>query len=171
MADKKEDANVDKPPADQRKAPVERPHRGLSALAQIERDMQRMFDSFFGARWRPSQWELPEFPFGENTPRVDVVDRENEVLVRVELPGVDKKDIDVLLGDDTVTIRATAHREARKEHGDYFRREISQGEFSRTVALPCDIDPEKAKAKFENGVLQLTLPKPERARRRQVSID
>jgi HSP20 family protein len=171
MAEKQQDVHVDKPSAERPKAPVERPQRGLSALAQIERDMQRMFDSFFGARWRPSQWELPELPFGETSPRVDVIDRENEVLVRVELPGVEKKDIDVSLGDDTVTIRATAHKEAREERGDYFRREISKGEFSRTIALPCDVDPAKAQAKFENGVLQLTLAKPERARRKQISID
>jgi HSP20 family protein len=175
MADKEQKVTVDMENRAQQKPPAEaaRPQRGLSALAQLERDMQRMFDSFAGRRWmRPWEWDMPELPlaFGEGTPKIDVIDRDDEIVVRAELPGVDKQDIDVSLGDGTVTIKATAHKEITEEKGEYFRREISSGEISRTVALPCAVNGDKAQATFSSGVLQLTLPKEDRARRKQISI-
>jgi HSP20 family protein len=154
------------------KAPPAEATRTLpSTFGQLEREMQRMFDSLWSRRWmRP--FEVPELrlPFDEMAPKVDIIDRDEEVIVRAQLPGIDKNDIDVSLGDGTVTIKASTRREHKEEKGEYFRREISTGEYLRTVALPCGVDEGAAKATFENGVLDVTLRKAEQARRRQISI-
>lgn len=100
-----------------------------------------------------------------------MIDRENELLVRAELPGVDKQDLDVSLSDNTVTIRASTSHEREEEQGDYHRREISRGSFARTIRLPAMITGEKAKATFRNGILEMTLPKIEQEQRRRIEIE
>jgi HSP20 family protein len=100
-----------------------------------------------------------------------VIDRDEEVILRAELPGVDKKDLDVSMTDDAVTIRGSCRSEEKEEKGDYFRREVSTGSFSRTVALPADVDGEKAKASFKDGLLELTLPKVKKAMRKAIKVE
>ncbi|UCE88831.1 MAG: Hsp20/alpha crystallin family protein [Pseudomonadota bacterium] len=140
-------------------------------------EMDRLFESFAPRGWmRPFRWDWPAWgdvaaPFEGKTPRVDVVDREAEILVRAELPGVDKKDLDISLTDNTVTIKASSAREEKEEKGNYYRCEISRGAFARTVALPSDVDTDSAKASFKDGVLELTLPKVERSRRRKIKVE
>lgn len=148
------------------------PARALSPFDE----MDRMFEGFFPRGWmRPARWEWPvwsELPaFEGRMPRVDVLDREAEILVRAELPGVQKKDLDVSLTDNTVTIRATTEHEEKEQEGDYYRREISRGAFTRTVTLPSEVDESKAKASFKDGILELTLPKMERAKRRTLQVE
>jgi HSP20 family protein len=144
------------------------------ALSPFE-EMDRMFDQFTRRGWlRPWRMEWPSFPelaLPEiKVPKVDVIDRENDVLIKAEVPGVEKKDIDISVGEDTVTIKGSTRHEEREEKGDYYRCEISRGAFSRTVALPAAVDGAKAKASFKDGILELTLPKTEKAKRHSVSI-
>ncbi len=145
------------------------------ALSPFE-EMDRMFDSFFRRGWmRPWRFEWPSFP--EMTlpemkmPKVDVIDRENEVMIKAEVPGVDKKDIDISVSEDTVTIKGETRHEEKEEKGDYYRCEISRGSFSRTVALPAAVDGAKAKANFKDGMLELTLPKIEKAKRHTIKVE
>ena len=142
-------------------------------------EMDRMFDAMFGRRhgWvQPFfQWpswgaELP-VPFEGRTPKVDVVDRDQEIVVKVELPGVKKEDLDVTVSDNNITIRARSRYESKEEKGEYYRCEISRGEFARTLGLPSPVDADKAKAKFTDGILELTLPKTGETRRHSVKID
>lgn len=140
------------------------------------KELEQMFERFFPRGWlRPTQWERsPWFelgmPFEGETPRVDVVDRDQDILVRAELPGVEKKDLDVSLSDNTVTIKGKTHQEKESEKGDYYRREISSGYFSRTVMLPGEVDAKHTKATFKDGILELTLGKVERSKRRSIEI-
>lgn len=139
-------------------------------------DMDRMFDSFFRrGMMRPWRLDWPAFPEMAlpeiRMPKVDVVDRENDVLIRAEVPGVDKKDLDISVGENNVTIKGTTCHEEKEEKGDYYRCEISRGAFSRTVSLPAAVDSTKAKAEFKDGMLELTLPKVEKAKRHSVKID
>lgn len=153
------------------------PAKVSRAMSPFE-EMDRMFDSFFGPRSRgwlspfhwPSFGELPA-PFEGRTPKVDVIDRDHEVVVKAELPGVKKENLDVTVGDNSVTIRATTRQETKEEKENYYRSEISRGEFSRTVGLPATVDAAKAKAKFTDGVLEMTLPKVNEAKRRTVKIE
>jgi len=147
-----------------------------SALNPFEA-MEHMFENFLPTRWGqrfrgdwPS-WSELEASFEGRTPRIDIVDRDEEVVVRAEVPGIDKKDLEVSVTDNTVTVKGSTKHEEKEERGDYYRCEISRGEFSRTVALPANVDSAKAKAAFKDGVLELTVPKVEKTRRHSVSID
>lgn len=140
-------------------------------------EMDRLFDRLLARRgWlRPWHGEWPaagELSWSEpRVPKVDVVDRETDILMHVEVPGIDKRDLEISVGEDSVTLKGESHREDKQEAGDYFRCEISRGAFSRTIGLPAAVDGTKAKAHFQDGVLTLTLPKVERARRHTVKID
>jgi HSP20 family protein len=104
-------------------------------------------------------------------PRVDVIDRADEICVRAELPGVDKSHLEVTLNEDALSIHATRHTEETEEKGLYHRREMSHGEFTRTLRLPCPVESEKAKAKFQDGILDLTLPKSPGFRPRTIKVE
>ena len=134
-------------------------------------EFERMFDDFFGRGWlRPLRAGHPGWP-EMRAPRVDIVDRESELLVRAEIPGVKREDLDVSVSDNAVTIKGTTAREARDDEGDFYRCEIARGAFSRTVALPADVDAGAARAEFRDGVLELTLPKTRQSRRRRIDIE
>ena len=146
------------------------------ALTPFE-EMDRFFDNIFTRGWmRPFSLERPRWgemmsAFEERMPKVDVIDREEEVVVRAEVPGVNKDDLDVSVSDNTVTIRGETRHEEKEEKGDYYRSEMSRGSFARTVLLPSNVNADEAKAKFSDGVLELTLPKVEKAKKRTVKID
>jgi len=147
------------------KGTLERMPRPLSVFGDID----RMFDDFFGRRWlRPAGWErfaeLPTFP------SVDVIDRDDEVVVRAEVPGYKKEDIEVLVSNSTLTIKGETKTEEKEEKGNYYRCEISRGTFSRMIPLPAEVDDARAKAAMKDGMLELTLPKLEKSKRHTISI-
>ena len=140
-------------------------------------EMERMFDNYFSRVWpRPFHTEWPSFsrtaqPFEGKSPSVDVIERDDEVVVKAELPGVDKKDIDVSVTSNTVTIKGSTSHEKKEEKGDYYRCEISSGSYSRTLSLPADVDEGKAKAKLKDGILELTLPKVKKSKRQSIKVE
>lgn len=139
-------------------------------------DMDRAFDTLFHRGWlRPFRDMWPEWSQLEQgldfvAPRVDVIDREEEILVRAEIPGVEKKDIHVDLSGQLLTVKGERRREEKKEEGEYFRSEIATGSFSRTIRMPEDVDLEKAKAEFKDGMLEVHLPKTHKTTRRQIEV-
>ena len=154
-------------------APVRR--GPLSALPRFEQELER----FFGEQ-RPWRFDWPfsraDWPFlrsemNVHTGSADVIDREEEVVVRVELPGFKKEDIDVSLNDASLTIKATSESESKDEDGDYYRREISSGHVSRTIGLPAEVVGDKAKARLKDGVLEITVPKAAKSKRQAVAIE
>lgn len=144
------------------------------ALRPFE-EMERMFDDFFGRGWmRPLRFaSTPDLSaaWEGRLPKVDVVDRDDEVLVRAEVPGVNKEDLEVLVNGDLFTIKGKTRHEEKEEKGDYYRCEVSQGSFSRTVTLPAMVDEAKAKAELKDGMLEVTLPKTEKSRKRAIKIE
>ncbi len=156
------------------KAPVERRGgaRGLSPFEEYE----RFLEEFLPSHWmRPMRLEHPLWDrlaqWQPRLPRVDVIDQDKQIVVRAEVPGVDRKDLDVSVTDNTVTIKGHSEYESKEEEGAYYRREISRGAFERTVALPCEVNADKAKARFDEGVLELTLPKVQEANRRRIKVE
>ena len=134
-------------------------------------DIDRMFEDFFNRRWLRAF--SPEFAFGEMelaAPSVDIIDRDDEVIVRAELPGYRKEDIEVSMSNGMLTLKGETKSEEKEEKGDYFRCEISHGAFSRTMALPAAVDDTKARAAMKDGVLELTLPKVEKGKRHTITI-
>lgn len=151
--------------------------RGAPSMMSPWDEMERWFNEFGRHGWmRPFSWDWPGEmksmqPFEGRVPKVDMIDRDKEVVIRAELPGVNKDDLDVTLSENTVTIKAHTTREEKEEKGDYYRREMSRGDFQRTLTLPGGVDEAKAKANFADGVLELTLPKMEKTSRRKVKVD
>jgi len=140
-------------------------------------EMDRLFERIIPRGWlRPLGWESPLLSeFAESLemrmPRVDMFDGEENVVIRAEVPGVDKKDLSISVNDTSATIKGKVMREAKEEKGEYYRCEISGGEFSRTLMLPCAVDASKASAQLKDGVLELTLPKVEKSKRHTIRID
>ncbi len=136
-------------------------------------EFEQLFDRFFG-RTGLRPWSSPLAGFGETLesrlPAVDLVDRDDELVVRAEVPGVEKKDLDVSMTDNTVTIKGSTSHEEKEEKGDYYRCEISRGTFTRTVTLPCNVDAAKVKATLKDGVLEIVLPKAEKSKRQSITI-
>lgn len=157
------------------KAAARSKSRASNPFEEMEQFMERAFPAGWMSRrhWDWPSWGELAAPFEGRMPKVDVVDRDNEIVVRAELPGIDKKDLDVSMTDNTVTIKAETKKEEEEgeEGGDYYRHEISKGAFARTVTLPADVDTNKSKAKFKDGVLELTVPKMERAKRQSIKVD
>jgi len=104
------------------------------------------------------------------TPRVDVKEEGNDVVVWAELPGMDQKDIDVTVTRDSVRISGEKRHQEEKEERGYYHRETSCGSFERVIDLPSEIDENKAEAEFSKGVLRIRLPKSEQARSQQKKI-
>lgn len=155
---------------------VEKVEQGR-ALTPFE-EMEHMFDDLFTRRWigpfdfgHPFWRDIPTPFMGGTAPRVDIINRDNEIVLRAQIPGVDKKDLEVSMSDNTVTIKGQTSHEEKEERGDYYRRECSSGSFSRTLTLPADVDGAKAKATFNDGVLELTIPKSEESKRHNIQID
>lgn len=144
--------------------------RGLSPFEEMDVLFDRLSRGLMSRMGLPALGQTG-WPFQAHAPKVDVIDRDNEVLVRAELPGMAKDDLEISLTDQTVTIRGETHKESKEEHGDFFRREITSGSFQRTLALPAEVMGDVAKATFHDGVLELTLPKVAKTNRRKVKID
>ena len=156
--------------------------KGGASPAAFDRQIEDLFEDFFNRRWpkfgdlmnmRMPSLELPKGGSLETKlPSMDVIDREKEVLVRAELPGIDKQDIDVSVSGNSVTVQGSSRTEkaseTEKEH--YHHREIVSHFVSRTMPLPCEVEGDNAVAKMSNGVLEVTIPKAESAKRKRVEI-
>lgn len=104
------------------------------------------------------------------TPAVDILETENELLLKMDLPEVAQKDVDIRLENDTLTIKGERKFEQAQGKG-YHRIERSYGSFARTFTLPNTVDTEKVKADCRNGVLTITLPKKEVAKPRTIRVE
>ncbi len=102
---------------------------------------------------------------------LDLVETENEFIVKASLPGVKPDDVQITVHSDTLTIRGTLKSEEEKKGDHWHLRERRSGAFQRTVSLSTPIDSDRANAKFEHGVLTLSLPKAEQAKPKQIKID
>jgi len=138
-------------------------------LTLWQRDLDAMFDDFYrGFGLAPFQ----SFEFGadEFRPKIDVVDSEAELKITAELPGMDAEDVDLSLTQDILTIRGEKRAESEDRGKDYHRVERTYGAFTRSVPLPCEVDPAQADAVFEKGVLTITMPKTRTAECRKISV-
>jgi len=130
-------------------------------LSTFQREMNRLWDSFFseGAPWQ-----------GEWAPTVDVSETEGSVVVKAEVPGMERDDIEVSLTGDTLTIQGEKKDERKESKGSYRLVERRYGTFSRTIPVPQGIEADKVTAEFKNGVLTINLPKTEETRTKKIQI-
>ena len=106
----------------------------------------------------------------ERSFRVDILDREKELIVRAELPGVEKDDVEVTISGDRLTIEAEREFEEEESKETFYRHELGYGELLRTIALPVEVDVEHIDAELKDGILSVVLPKIQAAERHTVKV-
>ena len=130
--------------------------------------MRTAMDRFFDDDYRPFQWLSGSYS-GPALP-LDVTADTDSVTIEAALPGIKPDAVDITVENGTVTISGKTADERSADEGSYVLQEIRRGSFSRTVALPNGLEPDKATATFENGILRLEIPKAEQLKPRQIKI-
>lgn len=122
---------------------------------EIERMFEQMNQQFEQSPWAMGQQEM----FGRGSVDIDLADHGDEFVVTADLPGFEKENINVQCTDDQLTIRAEKESETEANEENYLRRERATEQMQRSVRLPEPVDADGVSAKFQNGVLSVTLPK------------
>ena len=135
------------------------PSRYQDPFQSFRAEMDRLFDSFLGGV--PSLTSLRQGFSGAQvmTPTLDVKENEKEIVVKADLPGMDEKDINLTIHNGVLSLRGEKKSEHTDERENYHVMERSYGSFQRSIRLPDTIDEDKAEARFDKGVLTITLPK------------
>lgn len=136
-------------------------HEGLSLLDDWDGLMSRFFN------FAPEPMSGTETNW---TPRVDVREEQERYLVEVDLPGMNRENVEVTMDNDVLTISGERKFESEKEDEKVYRRERFCGKFTRSMTFPGDVDFEKIEAAFKDGVLRIEIPKSEQAKTRQIEI-
>jgi len=133
-------------------------------LSTLRKEMDDLWTRFFGESPLARKWAE------EWSPSVDVTETKESFLVNAELPGLDAKDVDVSISGNVLTIKGEKKKEEEEkdEHHHYVERYY--GSFQRSFQLPANVKAEKIDATFEKGILKITLPKKEEAKRKQIEI-
>ena len=161
------------PRHEERQAGLSRPQRfgggPFSALQHLADEMDRMFGDFgFARRPMASLWR--EAGADVWTPDVEILQKDNELTIRADLPGLKKDEVSVEVSDSAVTIQGERKREHKEEREGYYRSERSYGSFYRVIPLPEGAMTDQAKAQFHDGVLEITMPAPPSQRGRRLEI-
>jgi HSP20 family protein len=151
------------------------PWRQSSPVSRFEREMERMFEDFFSPRWSPFRRSFSPWRGGSAVAMppvdLDVYEEKDEIVAKAELPGIAKDQISVNISDHTLTIRGEKKKDEEVKDENYHYSERSYGSFVRTIDLPTEVETEKAKASFKDGVLEIRLPKSETARKKQITVN
>ena len=134
------------------------PWQSFSDWHQWERQIERVFDDLFERRMSPYRATGANSRRGD-APAVDVYEKDNEVVASVELPGMEKDDIDVTLTEQMLTIKAEKKKQEEIKDEHYHRVERVHGLVRRSIELPAGIDVDQVKASFKNGVLEIRMPR------------
>ena len=152
------------------------PTKAVTPFHEMERrfqEIEKRFEDYFRRSfslmpsWLP-RLRMPEIE--EISPSIDVLTEGDDVLVKAELPGMKKEDIDVSLTKDSITISGEKKKEEKVEKKNYHSIERSYGSFKRSFTLPSEVETEKASAKFKDGVLEIRIPKTEEAKKKEKKI-
>jgi len=136
------------------------------------RQLRNIFDDFFDFGFLPQNRNLKNkwLEGGDWSPLVDIIDEKDRIIAKAELPGVNKEDIKITFSDNTLSIRGERKEEKDTKKENYYCCERVHGSYSRTIALPVDIDRERIKSSFKNGVLEIVLPKAKESRPKEIEI-
>ena len=133
-------------------------------LMTLRQAMDRLFDDDYRPfRWMSGGFDGPALP-------LDVTTSDEAVTIEAALPGIRPEDVEITVENGTVKISGKTADERSADEGSYVLQEIRRGSFSRTVTLPNGLEPDKASATFENGILRLQIPKAEQLKPRQIRI-
>lgn len=139
-----------------------------SAARYLNNDLDAMFEGFF----RPLRWTEQETASEGLAPRLDVIERKDDYVVRTEIPGARKDDIEVSVEDGVLTISAETKSEIEANDGErVLRQERRFGRYLRSLRLDKTVDDKKVKASYKDGVLELVLPKAEEVKPKKITVD
>lgn len=131
-------------------------------------DLDAMFEGFF----RPMRWADEEFASEGLAPRLDVTERNGEFVVKAELPGIKKEDIDISVENGVLTITAESRSETEEKDGErVIRQERRYGKYLRSLRLGKAVDEKQVKASYKDGILELVLPKAEEVKPKKITVD
>jgi HSP20 family protein len=133
------------------------PFRDITSLRD---EMNRLFSRTLGETAGGQTW----------SPAIDVIEQADAIVVKAELPGMKPEDIDIEVDDNVLTIKGERRFEEKVEDGRYYRLERSYGQFSRSLGLPQGVKADEISASFENGVLEVRVPKAEEVKPRKITV-
>ena len=154
-------------------------HEAGRAMRPFTHSMEEFFGSHFPRRWmegffEPYEWKRPFWgEFGENFelwPKIDILDKEDCIVVRAEIPGIKKEDLDVTIAGDRLTLEAKREYEEEEKKDNYYRSEMAYGRLHRVVPLPVEVKGDEAKAELKDGVVEVVLPKVEKVTPHTVKV-
>ena len=142
--------------------------QGTRSISNLRNEMDRIFNDLMPFRW---SLEDSEMETGIWAPVADLSETDDSYLIETELPGLNKKDINITYQDKMLTIEGERKKEKEEETNGYLRSERYFGTFKRSFVLPAAIREDKIKANFKEGVLKITIPKAEKSKRKTVTIE
>jgi len=134
-------------------------------LTTLREEIDRIFDSFFGRVPAVAEREVAWLP------ALNLEETDDEFIVKVELPGLKKEDVKIHLTDDSLTISGERKMEKEEKGKTYHRVEMAYGRFQRTITFPSEVEPDKARATYKDGILTITVPKSEKAKPKEIEIE
>lgn len=142
----------------------------LNEIEILQDEMNKLFDFSISRAFgnNSSKDTLFQSNWG---PAVDVYESDDDFLVKADLPGMEKNDIDISVHDGILTIKGEKKLEKEYKDKSYIRAERYYGSFTRSIEIPSEVDAEKVKASYKNGVLELLIPKKEEAKPKQIKIE
>jgi HSP20 family protein len=135
-------------------------------FATLQDRMNRLFRDSYGNEGREESLTSTTF-----APPVDVYEDEHDVTLKIEVPGIDEKDIDVRIENNVLTVHGERKFEKEEKEENYRRVERQYGSFTRTFTLPTTVDAEKVQADYDKGVLKIVLPKKAEAKPKQIKVN
>ncbi len=142
------------------------PWRPFSELGEIERH----FEDILGRPFLPAAWRrIPTVEMGW-APAIEVFEKEDKFVVKAEIPGMKEEDIDISVVGDTLTVKGERKAESEVKEEDYYCCERSYGSFSRSITVPSNVDATKIEASYENGVLEVSLPKAPEVKPKKIAV-
>jgi HSP20 family protein len=140
------------------------PWKPFREISTLRKEMDNLLNRFFGKS------SLAEAFGGEWSPTMDVSETASSIVVKAELPGLEVKDIDVSMSGDVLTIKGEKRKEQEEKDEHHHYSERYYGSFQRSFRLPTTIQSDKIEASFEKGILKITLPKTEEAKKKEIKI-
>jgi len=132
-------------------------------LSDIQGDINRLFSNSI------HRGQLGEF--ADFVPSLELSEEDDKFVVHLDTPGMDRKDLDISVTGNTLTVKGERKSEEKKKEKGYYYSERRFGSFQRTIELPKEVDAEKIAASYKDGVLEVSLPKSERAKPKQIKVD
>jgi HSP20 family protein len=138
----------------------------FNVMRRFGEELDHLFEDFGGRGWLTPMLDKAQLPQGPWSPQIEILERDDELVLRAELPGLTKDDVNIEIASDGITIEGERKNEHEEKGAGYFRSERSYGKFYRRIPMPEGAKAEDASASFSNGVLEITIPALKREERK-----